>query len=148
MGFLYKIFSNSLPVKKHISRPQKKWALKSTWNPFKSQYPDLGRPNIPEWNISRKMCKNRNAMFLYMPWLPLLWTLTCSAHAPSLKVRGEVNPHSANLHGLPKSFRSEVQNGYWWPTLGITLQCKWNLATAAGKKNRFYTALHDVPYLL
>ena len=42
-------------------------ALKSTWNPFKSQYPDLERSNIYEWNISRKLCKNLNAMFLYMP---------------------------------------------------------------------------------
>ena len=64
---------------------------------------------------------------------------TCTAPSrmrPKRHTEGvcEVNPHSANLHGLPKSLRSEVQNGYWRPTLGITLQRKGNLATAAKRE--------------
>ena len=46
MGFQKNIFEH-FPVKKHISQPQKMCALKSTWNPFKSQYPDLERKTSP-----------------------------------------------------------------------------------------------------
>ena len=138
-----KIFSNIFPVKKHISRPQKICALKSTWNPSKSQYPDLERKLPPCSNISRKSCKILTQCILHAMSVSYLdinlqRTCTCSHHyVPkyTLKVRVEINPHAANLHGSRNLLRTKCTTAYWWPTLGIALQRKRNLATAANKKN-------------
>ena len=118
MGFQKNILEH-FPVNKHISRPPKIWALKSTWNPFKSQKPDLERKNISECRISRKLCKTFHTMqFLHdmaTSFVNIYLQRTCIlSHAfqtTHWRCVSKVILHAANLHMLPKSLWSTVQSG-------------------------------------
>ena len=120
-------------------------SLKSTWNPFKPQYPDgpdLERKTSPSEIFHASHVKSwRNvsphAMTLSYVDINLQRTCTFSHAFQTTHWRGMLRLilMRRTCTGSRILLPAKCPTAYWWPTLGIALQRKRNLATAANKKN-------------